>query len=71
MLTLLKAWYNEGGKLLKKEQKGLLKPKTDVVFQALFGVQGSERILGGLLSKIIDENVENIENKETETTDKE
>lgn len=41
-------------------QKGLLKPKTDVVFQALFGTKGNEEILGGLLSKIIKCDVENI-----------
>ncbi len=41
-------------------KKGLLIPKTDVVFQALFGTKGNEEILGGLLSKIIKEKVENI-----------
>ena len=41
-------------------KKGLLIPKTDVVFQALFGTKGNEEILGGLLSKIIKEDVENI-----------
>ncbi len=47
--------------MIQSEQKrGLLTPKTDVVFQALFGTKGNEEILGGLLSKIIKENVENI-----------
>ena len=47
--------------MIQNEQKrGLLTPKTDVVFQALFGTKGNEEILGGLLSKIIKEDVENI-----------
>ena len=47
--------------MIQKEQgKKLLIPKTDVVFQALFGTKGNEEILGGLISKIIKEKVENI-----------
>ncbi len=42
------------------EQNKLLLPKTDVVFQALFGTKGSERILGGLLTEILGYPVENI-----------
>ena len=45
-------------KEIAKNEKGLLIPKTDVVFQALFGVKGSERILGGFLSKILNQEVE-------------
>ena len=38
-------------KLLKNniKEKRLLTPKYDVIFQALFGVKGSEEILGELL----------------------
>ena len=47
--------------MIQKEQdKKLLIPKTDVVFQALFGTKGNEEILSGLISKIIKEKVENI-----------
>ena len=47
--------------MVKNEQKGgLLIPKTDVVFQALFGTKGNEEILGELLSKIIREDIQNI-----------
>lgn len=42
------------------EQNKLLLPKTDVVFQALFGTKGSKRILGGLLTEILGYPVENI-----------
>ena len=42
------------------EQNKLLLPKTDVVFQVLFGTKGSERILGGLLTEILGYPVENI-----------
>ncbi len=45
--------------LLKQETK-LLNPKQDVVFQALFGTKGSEEILGGLLSNILGEKIENV-----------
>ena len=53
---------------MKKNKKGqqegnsqkLLIPKYDVVFQALFGVKGSEPILEGLLSKILGKEVENV-----------
>ncbi len=48
----------------KKEKQeraqNLLLPKNDVVFQALFGTKGSENILGGLLSKILNDKVENV-----------
>ena len=40
--------------------KTLLIPKNDVVFQALFGTKGSEKILSGLLSKILNDKVENV-----------
>lgn len=43
-----------------EEKIDLLIPKTDVVFQALFGTKGNEEILGGLLSKIIKEDVNDI-----------
>ena len=35
-------------------------PNQDIVFQALFGTKGSENILGGFLSNILGEKVENI-----------
>ena len=39
--------------MVKNEQKGgLLIPKTDVVFQALFGTKGNEEILGELLENL-------------------
>ena len=47
-------------KEIAKNEKGLLIPKTDVVFQALFGVKGSERILGGFLSKILNQEVKKV-----------
>ena len=50
----------EKNKVNAKTEKGLLIPKTDVVFQALFGTKGSERILGGLLSKILNQEVNNV-----------
>ena len=58
--------YNKGdevkinNKEIAKNEKGLLIPKTDVVFQALFGVKGSERILGGFLSKILNQEVKKV-----------
>ena len=45
---------------MKKNKKKLLIPKTDVVFQALFGTKGSERILEGLLTEILETKVENV-----------
>ena len=45
---------------IAKNEKGLLIPKTDVVFQALFGTKGSEEILGGFLSKILNQEVKNV-----------
>ena len=45
---------------MKKKKKKLLIPKTDVVFQALFGTKGSERILEGLLTEILETKVENV-----------
>ena len=45
---------------IAKKEKGLLIPKTDVVFQALFGTKGSEKILGGFLSKILNQEVKNV-----------
>ena len=47
-------------KTTNTEQNKLLLPKTDIVFQALFGTKGSERILGGLLTEILGYPVENI-----------
>ena len=47
-------------KIAVKTENGLLIPKTDVVFQALFGVKGSESILAGLLSKILGQEVKNV-----------
>ena len=35
-------------------------PNQDIVFQALFGTKGSEKILGGLLTNILGEKVDNI-----------
>lgn len=48
------------GNIQEKNPPSLLLPKNDVVFQALFGVKGSEPILEGLLSKILNQEVENI-----------
>ena len=45
---------------MKKKKKKLFIPKTDVVFQALFGTKGSERILEGLLTEILETKVENV-----------
>ena len=47
-------------RVLKKSSKGLLIPNQDIVFQALFGTKGSERILSGLLTNILGEKVDNI-----------
>ena len=44
----------------KKSSNGLLIPNQDVVFQALFGTKGSEKFLGGFLSTVLQENVNNI-----------
>ena len=52
-----------GEKLGEKQEensKGLLIPKEDVVFQALFGTKGSEKILSALLSKILGRKVEKV-----------
>ena len=45
---------------MEKKTK-LLNPKLDVVFQALFGEQGSERITKAFLEKILDIEIEKIE----------
>ena len=45
---------------MQSKKKKLLIPKTDVVFQALFGTKGNERILEGLLTEILENKVENI-----------
>ena len=45
---------------MKAEKKKLLIPKTDIVFQALFGRKGNERILEGLLTEILENKVENV-----------
>ena len=50
-------------KEIAKNEKGLLIPKTDVVFQALFGVKESERILGSFLSNysyLLQKNLKNL-----------
>jgi len=47
-------------KEFKRSSNGLLIPNQDVVFQALFGTKGSENILGGFLSSILGEKVDNI-----------
>ena len=45
---------------MEKKTK-LLNPKLDVVFQALFGEQGSERITKSFLERILDIEIEKIE----------
>lgn len=45
---------------VKRSSKGLLIPNQDIVFQALFGTKGSEKILGGLLTNILGQKVDNI-----------
>ncbi len=45
---------------MERKRKKLLIPKTDIVFQALFGTKGNERILEGFLTEILDSKVENI-----------
>ena len=45
---------------MEPKKKKLLIPKTDVVFQALFGTRGNERILEGLLTEILETKVENV-----------
>ena len=45
---------------MKKKIK-LLNPKLDVVFQALFGEQGSERITKAFLETILEVRIEEIE----------
>ena len=45
---------------MKESSNGLLIPNQDIVFQALFGTKGSEKILGGFLSNILGEKVDNI-----------
>ena len=45
---------------MNNTKKKLLIPKTDVVFQALFGTKGNEKILEGLLTEILEEKVENV-----------
>ena len=45
---------------MQSKKKKLLIPKTDVVFQALFGTKGNERILEGLLTEILENKVENV-----------
>ena len=48
------------GKEEKKEVK-LLSPKLDVIFQALFGEEGAERITKGFLESILKEKIEKID----------
>ena len=43
-----------------EKTKKLLIPKTDIVFQTLFGTKGNEKILEGLLSEILEKKVENV-----------
>ena len=45
---------------MEPKRKKLLIPKTDIVFQALFGTKGNERILEGLLTEILESKVENV-----------
>ena len=47
-------------KEFKRSSNGLLIPNQDIVFQALFGTKGSEKFLGGFLSSILGEKVDNI-----------
>ncbi len=47
-------------KEFKRSSNGLLIPNQDIVFQALFGTKGSEKILSGFLSCILGEKVDNI-----------
>ncbi len=44
-----------------KEEKKILSPKLDVIFQILFGEVGSERITKDLLNTVLDERVEDID----------
>ena len=43
------------------KQRKILSPKLDIVFQALFGEQGSERITANLLQAILDEEITEID----------
>ena len=42
-------------------EKELLKPSTDVVFQALFGMAGNENITKAFLEAILDSKIEKID----------
>ena len=53
------------------KEKRLLTPKYDVIFQALFGVKGSEEILGELLSSLLGRKVENVQLNENQILTKE
>ena len=44
-----------------KEKRKLLSPKLDVVFQALFGEVGSERITKKFLEAILDKKLEEVD----------
>lgn len=44
----------------EQEERGLLNPTQDVVFQALFGTKGSEEILAAFLTSILGEKVDNV-----------
>ena len=45
----------------QKTAKKLLSPKLDIIFQALFGEEGSERITGDLLQTILGEEITEID----------
>ena len=53
------------------KEKHLLTPKYDVIFQALFGVKGSEEILGELLSSLLGRKVQNVQLNENQILTKE
>ena len=45
----------------QKEKRKLLSPKLDVVFQALFGEVGNERITKKFLEAILDKKLEEVD----------
>ena len=45
----------------QKEQKKKLSPKMDVIFQALFGEVGSEKITKGFLESILKEEINDVD----------
>ena len=45
---------------MSNEEKKILSPKLDVVFQILFGEVGSEQITKDLLSTVLDETIETV-----------